>query len=81
MVKEGPMVPLTRENVVSVLGPVDEDMIATIVATGATVEELTRAAAWVNNDEALVNDGQPLPSGRVAELIELLSDEEEEDER
>lgn len=64
------MTSLTREDVLSVIGPVDEVMIAEIVATQATLEELSRAWAWVNSDEALMNEGRPLPSGRTAELVE-----------
>jgi hypothetical protein len=76
LVREG----LTREEVHSVIGPADEVTVAEIAATQATLEELTRAWAWINSDEALINDGRPLPSGRVAELIELLSPDEAEEE-
>lgn len=72
------MVALTREEVVPVLGPSDETLIAEIVATGATLDELTAAWAWVNNDEALIGEGCPLPAGRVGELVELLAPEDDE---
>lgn len=45
---------LTSQDVTSVLGPVDETLIAEIVATGATPTELSEAWAWVNSDEALI---------------------------
>jgi hypothetical protein len=48
-------------------------MITEIIATQATLEELTRAWAWVNSDESLISEGQPLPSGRTAELVDLLT--------
>lgn len=66
------MANLTRAEVISILGPVDEVMITEVIGTQATLEELAQAWAWVNNDEALINDGQPLPSGRVAVLAEVL---------
>jgi hypothetical protein len=72
------MVSLTQEDVISVLGPVDDVMIAEVVAMQATLEELTRAWAWVNNDEALISEGRQLPTGRVAELVGLLSPEDGE---
>jgi len=75
------MTSLTREDVLSVVGPVDEVLIAEIIATQATLEELNRAWAWVNNDEALINEGRPLPSGRTAELVDLLAFPDEEEER
>jgi hypothetical protein len=72
---------LTRADVLSVVGPVDEVMITDIIATQATLEELSQAWAWVNNDEALINEGRPLPSGRTAVLVELLTSQDEGEER
>lgn len=69
---------IAREDIVAVLGPVDEVVIADIIATGASVEELTQAWAWVNGDEALIGEGRPLPRGKVAELVDLLAPDEEE---
>jgi len=73
------MASLTREDVLSVVGPADEVLIADIIATRATLEELAQAWAWVNNDEALINEGRPLPSGRTAELVELLAPQDDEE--
>jgi hypothetical protein len=72
---------LTRDDVLSVIGPADEILVTDIIATEATTEELAQAWAWVNNDEALINEGRPLPSGRIAELVELLTPQDEEEER
>jgi hypothetical protein len=72
------MVSLTQEEVISVLGPVHDVVIAEIVATQSMLEELTRAWAWVNNDEALISEGRELPTGRIAELVRLLSPEDGE---
>jgi hypothetical protein len=77
--KEDGIMDLTRDDVVSVLGPVDEIMIANIVATGASREELAQAWAWVNSDEALIGEGRPLPGGRVAALIDLLMPDEDDE--
>jgi hypothetical protein len=71
---------LTRDDVLSVIGPADEILVTEIIATEATTEELAQAWAWVNNDEALINEGRPLPSGRIAELVELLTPQDEEEE-
>ncbi|MBB4567248.1 hypothetical protein [Rhizobium leucaenae] len=70
---------MTAKDIVSVLGPVDETLMANISATGATLGELAEAWAWVNSDEALIGEGRTLPSGKVAELVDLLSAEEEDD--
>lgn len=71
---------LTSQDVTSVLGPVDETLIAEIVATGATPTELSEAWAWawVNSDEALIGEGRHLPAGTVATLVDLLSADDEE---
>jgi hypothetical protein len=69
---------LTHEQVTSVLGPIDDVLAAEVLATGATLEELEAAFAWLNADEALVNDHQPMPTGRVAQLIEILSSPDDE---
>ena len=50
-----------------------------ILATGASAEELAQAQAWIANEEARLT-GSPLPSGRVAGLVELLIILDEVDE-
>jgi hypothetical protein len=74
---------VTRDDVIKAVGPADDVTIAEIIGTDATVDELAEAQAWIANDEALINAGKPLPSGRVGELIEILSELEasEEDEK
>lgn len=72
---------ITRDEIRRVLGPVDDTFAADIVNTGANEQELAEAWAWVNSDEALINDGRPLPDGRVAELVALLAADEEEEDR
>jgi hypothetical protein len=74
------MIRLTRNDVLSVIGPADEVLVTEIIATEATLEELTQAWAWVKNDEALINEGRALPSGRTGELIELLDRQDDDEE-
>lgn len=69
---------MTREEVVSVLGPMDNPTIAEIIASGASLEELREAWAWTFGDEALMNLGRPLPGTRVAALIDLIEPAEED---
>ncbi len=71
---------VSREDVVNAVGAADDVTIAKIIATNATVGELAEARAWLANDEPLMNVGKPLPSGRVGELVELLSELEAEEE-
>lgn len=70
---------MTSENVTAVLGPVDRMLIAEIIATGATPAELAEAWAWINSEEALVSAGRTRPSGRVAQLVDLLAPDDDDD--
>ena len=75
---------LNHELIVRSLGEVDDTVIAQILATGASVEELAEAQAWIVNDEPLLNAGKPLPAGRVsqvAEILKALQEETEDSER
>ncbi|HVL70766.1 MAG TPA: hypothetical protein VM434_02665 [Beijerinckiaceae bacterium] len=68
---------VTRSEAQAILGGVDEQVLADVIATGATPAELAEAQAWVENDDAMLDEGRPIPTGRVAELIEILEDIEE----
>jgi hypothetical protein len=69
---EGKAVQMTRDDIVSVLGPVEDILVAELQATGASVEELREAFGWFNSDEAFMSDGRPLPHSRILEIISLL---------
>jgi hypothetical protein len=77
------MTSLTGKDIAALFGDLDDVVVADIIATGATAEELAEAHAWLANDEPLLNAGRPLPGGRVARLVDILaviSEEEEADE-
>jgi hypothetical protein len=65
---------ITRDDAINAVRGADDFAIAQIIGIGATVDELAEAQAWVANDEPLMNDGRPLPSGRVGELVEILNE-------
>jgi hypothetical protein len=69
---------MTREEVVSVLGPVDDVTIAEIVSSGATLAELREAWAWAHGDEAMMSEGRALPGTKVGKLIDLLEPDDDE---
>jgi hypothetical protein len=60
--------------------PSYENPVRSTARTGATVQELAQAQAWVANDEALINAGAPLPAGRLARLVGILEALEESDD-
>ncbi|RDE10435.1 hypothetical protein [Pelagibacterium lacus] len=70
---------LTRDGIERILGPIDNHLAAEIAAIEPTSAELTKALAWLQSDEALVNDGNHLPTGKVAELIGILETADDED--
>ena len=72
------MTALTRDKVVAIIGSAEDSVIAEVLAMGATREKLAEAHAWVSSDEALMNTGRHLPSGRVGRLIEILQAVEDE---
>jgi hypothetical protein len=71
---------LTRDDVITAVGEVDDVTIAEIIGTGATAEELAEAQAWTVNDDPLLNAGKPLPSGRVRELVDILAELEADED-
>jgi hypothetical protein len=74
------MTRLTRDDVVKAVDRADDVTIAQIIGTGATVEELAEAQAWLANDEPMINDLRPLAQGRVRELVDILSELDEDEE-
>ncbi|TGS72279.1 hypothetical protein EN844_00320 [Mesorhizobium sp. M3A.F.Ca.ET.201.01.1.1] len=70
---------MTRQDVLSVLGRVDDVTIAEIIAFGASLDELREAWAWAFGDEALMSLGRPLPGTRAAALIDLIEPDDEGD--
>lgn len=69
---------MTRDEIISVVGPADEVLVADIAASKATIDELREAWAWLHGDEALMGEGRPMPGTRVAALMALLEPEEQE---
>ncbi|WP_375157427.1 hypothetical protein [Bradyrhizobium sp. RDT46] len=74
------MTHLSRDDVAKAVDGADDVTIARIIGTGATAEELAEARAWLANDEPMINDLRPLAQGRVRELVDILSDLDEDDE-
>jgi hypothetical protein len=71
---------LTREDVIGALGRVDDMTVAEIIATGATLEEVAEAQAWVANDDLLLASGRPRAAGRVGQLVDILVSMQDDDE-
>ncbi|XIA65161.1 hypothetical protein ACFIOY_01650 [Bradyrhizobium sp. TZ2] len=75
---------VTRDDIIRAVSGADEVTIAQIIGTGATVDELAEAQAWMANDEPMLNAGRPLATGRIRELVDILTElepTEDEDDR
>ena len=71
---------ITRDDVIKAVSAADDVTIAQLIATGATVDELAEAQAWMANDEPMMNAGRPLATGRVRELVDILAELEPDDD-
>jgi hypothetical protein len=69
---------LTRDEVMALTGRSDDRVVTDILTMGASQAELAEARAWLENDEAMLNAGRPIPTGRVARLVEMLQTDDED---
>ena len=70
---------LTREEMEALIGPPDDAALIEVLELGITRAELAEARAWIEHDEAMLNEGRRAPTGRVARLIDILKAREDED--
>ena len=71
---------MTRDQVLAELGPVDDGVVAEIVALAPTPAELAEARGWRAADDVFMDGGRPPPSGRVGRVIRILQRLDEEAE-
>lgn len=67
---------VTREQVIEIVGHLSDARIAEIIATSATPAQVTEAFAWLSADEHLGGDLEKPLAGVVAEVYEILRDDE-----
>lgn len=67
--------PVTRGEVIEIVGALDDGTIAKIVATGATAAEVLEAHTWLSSDDYLHRRLHRAPRGAVAELCRILEEE------
>jgi len=63
---------ISREDVLSQLGPLDDIAVAEIIATGATMADLKLARAEIVKDEKRSNPENRLPLGPVGRVIDIV---------
>lgn len=67
--------PLTAAVVEQLLGEIDQTVIADILATGATPEELIEAQEWLDSDDYIGARLKRPMTGTVARLCDILEAE------
>ena len=67
--------PATASEVVGIVGALDDAVITSILATGATAAEVLEAYNWSTADDTLGGDLERPRTGRVAEVYDILADE------
>ena len=72
--------PASTEQIREILGDIPSSTVTAIVATGATVEEVAEASAWMSSDDAVGNELRHRCQGRVAEIVDLLTPDDVDDE-
>ena len=66
------MAELSRDEVLEILGPVRDVVIAEVIATGITKDELVAAHARVMKDFEAHRPGAPLEPGPFAQVVDIL---------
>jgi hypothetical protein len=66
------MAELSRDEVVEILGPVNDVIAAEIIATGIGKDELVAAHARVVRDRKVHEPGAPLEPGPFARVVDIL---------
>jgi hypothetical protein len=66
----------TADDVRKIVGQIDDERLAAILATGATTAQIVEAFTWLSSDDYLGADLERSLSGPVAEVYEILKSEE-----
>jgi hypothetical protein len=69
--------PATAAEIRRIIGPAEDDLVARIVATGATEAEVLEAFTWTASDDVLGSELERAPRGVVAAICDLLAADEE----
>jgi hypothetical protein len=73
--------PLHRQDVTGIVGVLDDDKVAAIIATGASVEDVAEAFVWVNAEDDVMGEVRKSLSGTVADVYDILTADDWDEER
>lgn len=72
--------PATASEIIAICGPLDDDVIARIVATGASPAEVLEAFTWYSADDQIGTELEHGRRGAVGMVYDILISEEPEAE-
>ncbi len=75
MARKHPHHAATASDIVQIVGPVDDGVIAQIIATGATAEDVKEAHAWLSTQDYFRRIAHDSAHGRIARVYHLLDAE------
>ncbi len=67
----------TRDDVVHLLGDISDHKVVEILGTGATLEELEEAAAWLAGESDVMGEERLPLAGAAAKVYEIIARNEE----
>ena len=74
--------PATASEILEIVGPLDDAVLAAIVATDASAGQVLEALTWLTADDQIATDTEHGPRGPVLRVYEILQREEPQpDER
>lgn len=65
--------PVGHDDIVRLLGDVDEAKVAAVAATGASLEELEEAVAYTIGEDDVMGEARKPLTGRAATIYEILT--------
>src|SRR3546814_4689279 len=75
------MADLTREKIIEIVGPLEDDQVTAIIATGAPVADVMEPFAWLSEEEYLGSTLQRPMRGIVSQVHEILQADEPAEDR
>ena len=74
-----PAPPATASGVIRIVGPLEDDVISSIISTHATEAEVLEAVKWFTADDGLGSELRRTRTGRVAQVYDILAAEAQEE--
>jgi hypothetical protein len=66
----------TSAEIIDIVGPLDDAVLAEIIATGATAAEVLEALTWHSADDQIATETEHGPRSTVLRVYEILQREE-----